>query len=232
MAIWSLHLGRNSSPRFPHRAPARRANRPRTLSVGMLEDRCLLSASLWTQRGGDAGHTAYVDTTLNPANLAVAWNAPFTYQASGSIFWAERAVAIDDARVYRTALEDFSLGGTYHVLAYDLQTGAQLWDRTLTGNAFEGVGEPSVAGGLVDVNRAGHSGISGGSEADWPRIYAFNALTGATVIDRKYEEQWASNERPVIDNNQLVVQDGYYGGVAAYTASTLTKQWFTGGPQL
>src|SRR5262245_312009 len=147
MALWSLRL-RNSLPRLPRRIPARRANRRRPLSVGMLEDRCLLSATLWTQRGGDAGHTAYVDTTLNPANLAVAWTAPFTYQASGSIFWAERAVAIDDARVYRTALENFSLGGTYHVLAYDLQTGAQLWDRTLTGNAFDGVGDPSVAGGL------------------------------------------------------------------------------------
>ena len=32
----------------------------------------------------------------------------------------------------------------------------------------------------------------------------------------------------MILDNQLVVEDGYYGGISSYSASTMTKQWFAG----
>src|SRR5438128_2625906 len=64
-----------------------------------------------------------------------------------------------------------------------------------------------------------------GTDADWPRLYGLNAQTGATLLEQRYQAQWGSNERPVIRDNQLVVDDGYYGGISAYTASTLVKQW-------
>src|SRR5205809_5021830 len=62
MPIWSSLQGktRHGSPR---RNPARRITARRTLLLEALEDRCLLSGNLWTQRGGDAGHTSYVDVT-------------------------------------------------------------------------------------------------------------------------------------------------------------------------
>lgn len=195
-------------------------------AVESLEDRSLLSATVWTQRGGDAGHTAYVDLSFDPATLSESWFAALGYPQSGTGSWSERAVAIDEAHVYRTALEGYAPSGTYHVIAYDVQTGDEVWHRTFRGNAFEGVGEPSVAGGIVYVNRAGHS--SGGTDADLPRIYGLDAGTGATLLERRYSAQWGSNERPVIDNNQLIVEDGYYGGISAYTASTLSRQWFVG----
>jgi hypothetical protein len=226
MRIWPLGLGRVL--RGPSLRRFNRKREARALSLEALEDRCLLSAGLWTQRGGDAGHTGYVDVSFDPATLGEAWYQSLGYSQSGTGSWYERAVAIDDAHVYRTALEGYAPVGTYHVLAYDLDTGDQAWHRTFIGNAFEGVGEPSVAGGIVYVNRAGHSGISGGTDADLPRIYGLDADTGATVLERRYEAQWGSNERPVIDANQLVVEDGYYGGISAYTASTLTRQWFVG----
>src|SRR5262245_19308616 len=221
MGYWSLLL------RKGHRRSARvGSSQCRQLVVAALEERCVPTADLWTQRGGDAGHTSYVDVSFNPATLTQAWNQPLGYTQSGTGSWSERAVAIDETHVYRTDLEGYAFNGTYHVFAYDLQTGAQVWHCTLIGNAFEGVGEPSVAGGIVYVNRAGHSGISGGTDADWPRIYGFDAQTGSTVLELKYHAQWGSNERPVIADNQLVVEDGYYGGISAYTASTMTRKWF------
>lgn len=200
----------------------------RRLFLESLEDRRLLAADVWDQRGGDAGHTSYVDTSFDPTTLGEVWSQTLGYTQSGTGSWRERAVAIDDAHVYRTALEGYAPSGLYHVIAYDVQDGSEVWRRTLLGRAFEGVGEPSVAGGIVYVNRAGHSGISGGTSTDLPRLYGFDATDGSVVLNRTYEAQWGSNERPVIEGNQLIVEDGYYGGISAYTASTLSKQWFRG----
>src|SRR5437667_12212632 len=103
MAIWSFLFGKGvpeSLRKQPSRGAAPRRIRP---CLTQLEDRCLLSATLWTQRGGDAGHTGYVDVAVNPAAIADAWNQPLNYTSSG--FWAQnanRAVAIDDTHVYRT----------------------------------------------------------------------------------------------------------------------------------
>ena len=193
-----------------------------------METRVLLTAEVWTQRGGEAGHSSYQPVIVDIAGLNQVWNQPLTYAQSGTGSWSERAVAIDATHVYRTDLEGYAPVGTYHVFAYNLQTGAADWHRTFVGNSFEGVGEPSVANGVVYVNRAGHSGISGGTDADLPRIYGLNSTTGNTVLEQRYAAQWGSNERPVIMDNQLVVEDGYYGGISAYTASTMTKQWFVG----
>lgn len=210
---------------FARQASGRRHRR---VSLEHLEVRSLLAGDIWTQRGGDAGHTGYVDVSFDPSQLEEAWSQPLNYPQSGTGSWQERAVAIDESHVYRVDLEGYAPSGVYHVFAYDVATGAESWHRMLQGNAFEGVGEPSVAGGIVYVNRAGHSGISGGTDFDLPRLYGFDAATGNTLLERRYAAQWGSNERPVIADNQLVVEDGYYGGISSYTASTLSRQWFVG----
>lgn len=204
----------------------RRARGARRLApcVGALEARRLLSADAWTQRGGDAGHAAYADVSVAPSSIVEAWDQPLTYTASGS--WAQngnRGVAIDATHVYRTDLDGYWATGNYHIIAYDLQTGAVDWNRTIVGNGP--VSAPSVANGVVYVNRSGHSGISGGTDADLPRLYGLSAATGATVVQTTYAAQWNSDDRPTIAGDQLISWDGYYGGFSAWTASTLTKQW-------
>ncbi|WP_236622342.1 Ig-like domain-containing protein [Novipirellula maiorica] len=198
----------------------------------MLLEKCeareLLAGDIWSQRGGDSGHSSYVDTAVNPTSIAEAWFAELNYSQSGTGSWRERGVAIDESHVYRTALEGYAPSGTYHVIAYDLQTGEEVWHKTLTGGAFEGVSEPSLRDGVVYVNRAGHSGISGGTSSDLPRLYGFDSDTGNLVLQQTYAAQWGSGERPVIDDDQLFVEDGYYGGISAYQASTLSEQWFVG----
>jgi hypothetical protein len=226
MAIWSF-LRRKGLRASPRKRPSRAGAAPHTAPrLTRLEDRCLLSGgTLWTQRGGDAGHTSYADVSVNPAAITDAWDQPLTYVGTGTGSWAERGVAIDATHVYRTDLDGYAPGGTYHILAYDLQTGSLLWNRSLVSDAFEGVGAPSVAGGVVYVNRAGHSGLSGGTDTDVPRIYGLSADTGATVLQANYAAQWASHERPTIAGNQLIAWDGYYGGFSAWTPSTLARQW-------
>src|SRR5262245_59253209 len=225
MAVWSLFPGK-CRPASPRKRSSRSATRRRpTLHLMALEDRCVPSATLWTQRGGDAGHTGYVDVAVNPSTIGSAWNQPLSYVATGTGSWAERAVAMDATHVYRTDLEGYAFNGTYHVIAYDLQTGAEVWNRSITGNAFEGVGEPSVADGVVYVNRSGHSGISGGTAADLPYLYGLSAATGATVSQASYQAQWSSHERPVILGGQLVDYNGYYGGMGSWSVPGLGAQW-------
>ncbi len=61
-----------------------------------------------------------------------------------------------------------------------------------------------------------------------PKLYGLNAATGAIVLTQRYQAQWGSGERPVVSNNRLIVEDGYYGGISSYQASSLTRQWFVG----
>src|SRR5262245_26222302 len=215
MAVWSLFPGK-CRPASPRKRSSRSATRRRpTLHLMALEDRCVPSATLWTQRGGDAGHTGYVDVTINPSTIGSAWNQPLTYVGTGTGSWAERAVAIDATHVYRTDLDGYSFNGTYHVIAYDLQTGAMVWNTSIIGNAHAGVGEPSVDGGVVYVNRAGYG--SGGTFADAPSLYGLSAATGAKVAQASYAAQWGSNERPVILGGQLVDYNGFYGGMGSWS---------------
>ncbi|WP_165252755.1 Ig-like domain-containing protein [Paludisphaera soli] len=188
------------------------------------------SGNQWTQRGGDAGHSNYVDARIDATGIAAAWSQPLNYASVG--YWAQsgnRAVAIDDMHVYRTDLDGYWASGEYHIIAYDLRTGAPVWNRVVVGNGP--VSAPSIAAGKVYVNRSGHSGISGGTDADRPWIYQLDARTGATLLRQTYSAQWDSDERPAIAGDQLVAPDGYYGGFSAWTASSLARQWNNPGSQ-
>ncbi|WP_165065993.1 Ig-like domain-containing protein [Paludisphaera rhizosphaerae] len=190
------------------------------------------TGALWTQRGGNAGHSSYVDARVNAAGITLAWNQSLTYVASGN--WAQsgnQAVAIDDMYVYRTSLDGSEFGGDYHIIAYDLKTGAAVWNQVIVGNGP--VSAPSVVNGRVYVNRSGHSrNIDGTKDEDRPWIYVLDARTGAVLQRETYEAQWDSDERPVIDGNQLFAPKGYYGGFGAWMASIMSSLWSNNGPQL
>jgi hypothetical protein len=199
----------------------------RRLALRCLEDRTVPS-TVWTQRGGDPGHSGYANVTVNAAQIAEAWSQPITYPSSG--YWDQngnRGLAIDGTRVYRTELGDWS-DGNYRIMAFDLATGVPVWNRVLVGNGH--VSAPSVAGGYVYVNRGGVSG-SGVGEEERPWLYQLDAATGATVTRATYESQWgASDERPVIAGDQLVCYNGYYGGLGSWSVPGLAANWAVGGP--
>ncbi len=152
MTLWSSllrkYLPAPSRKRSSRRAPRRRA----VLELMPLEDRCLLSADLWTQRGGDAGHSGYANMAINATAITPAWSQSINYTSSG--YWDQngnRGVAVDGTHVYRTELDGYWASGNYHVMAFDLQTGAKLWDQVIVGNGP--VSAPSVGNGYVYVMR-------------------------------------------------------------------------------
>jgi outer membrane protein assembly factor BamB len=209
----------------PSRFPDRRTRR---LSFLPLEDRSVPS-TVWPQRGGDAGHTGYVNVSVNAAQIDEAWSQPITYLQRDSD-WdrnGNRELAIDDARVYRTELEGPIFDGNYHVMAFDLATGAPVWDRVFVGYGGS-VSAPSVADGYLYVNRGGHSGTSS-SDEERPWLYQLDPATGATVTRATYAAQWGSDERPTIAGNQLVTHNGYEGGMGSWSVPGLAANWAVDG---
>ena len=180
----------------------------------------MLSAAAWTQDGGNAGRTGYVDVTLSSDLLQTVWTVNH-HETSGS------ATAIDENHVYTTLRTAGSSFGEYEVVAYSRQSGDVVWRQAISGGAHAGVSAPSIGDGVIFVNRAGHSSTSG--DTGPPRLYAFDAATGETLYTRTYSDQWGSSERPVVNGQHVVAEAGYYGGVAAYAPGTLEQQWFNRG---
>ncbi len=65
----------------------------------ILETRRYLAGDLWTQRGGDAGHDNYVDTSIDVSQLNHLWTAsnrsinrlgPTTWQSINNVCTARR----------------------------------------------------------------------------------------------------------------------------------------------
>jgi len=177
----------------------------------------------WTQRGADAGHSGYIDVGLDPADFEQAWIAPMGFPQSGTGSWSERAVSCDGRYVYRTALEGYASAGDYHVFALEIHTGEPAWQTTIKSESGSGVSEPSVANGIVYLNRAGHS--SSGGMVLKPSLIGLDAATRATVFTTDYAAQWASHDRPNVDDSTVMAGGGYYGGIYCYEALTGKQLW-------
>ncbi len=139
----------------------------RKLRMEILETRRYLAGDLWTQRGGDAGHDNYVDTSIDVSQLNHLWTASNPLNQSS---WSYD-LAIDQQRVYRTEMIGYSNSFyNFKVVARDINTGAELWSTPISAYAHEGVSEPTYANGIVYVNASGHSGISG-ERTPWSQSY-------------------------------------------------------------
>ncbi|HVK10089.1 MAG TPA: Ig-like domain-containing protein [Gemmataceae bacterium] len=192
----------------------------RPLRLDPLEDRCVPAGGVWAQRGGDPGHTNYVDIRVNAGGISPAWSQSIDF--TSETYWDQygnRAVAVDESHVYRTELDQVPGTAEYHVMAYDLETGTQVWDRVIEEG---GVSAPSVGNGYVYINRAGSSG---GSLENYPYLAALDPQTGATVLSRTYAAQLAFPSRPLLDGDQVINDDGYYSGFGAWDATTFADQW-------
>ena len=211
------------------RRPLRRTAKlscPVSMHLEQLEHRELLSNLPWTQRGGDSGHTGYVDVTVNTKELSTVWE--HTIQSDSAVgSWYQKAPAIDEHRIYRT--ESFVGGGfsNLFVMAFDRQKGNELWRTEIQGGAHDGVGAPSVVDGVVYVNRSGHSGSGSIS----PTLFALNAETGVIIDQQPFSAQWATSERPAVGSGHVIFEDGYYGGISSFSTSTLDQFWSGSGTE-
>jgi outer membrane protein assembly factor BamB len=176
----------------------------------------------WAQEFSDAGKDSYVDVQLNPANFQFAWNTPLDPG-----WYYDRGVATDGTRVFRTTRNHLptSIEG-YRVVALDIKSGNLAWERPLPGyfHPYE-VGEPGVMNGVVYVNREGHSGLSGGTLFDRPRLFGLDATTGAVLSETFYTGQWSSKDPATLADGHVVAAGGYYGGLYSF-APQGGIQWF------
>lgn len=216
-------MARRWSPRARSGPPSRRSPRPACpLGLTRLEDRTV-PAAVWGQRGGSAAHTSFADVAVNPAGITPVWDRPSTQPANE--LWGQSAVAVDENRVYLTEPLGLFPEDGYVVQALDVATGGLVWERPLTASALVGVSEPSVSGGVVYVNQAGHSGVADGQ----PTLRALDAATGESVAAAEYAAQWGSNERPTVDGGLVVSWNGYFGGMGAWEPGTLAPRWAADG---
>jgi hypothetical protein len=199
----------------------RRQNSRIAIQSQTCEVRLVLSASLWTQAGADAGHSAYVDLSPVPGQITTAWNVTTLPSVPG--------VAVDQDHVFRTViLTSGGLSQRYEIQAHRILDGSLTWKTELIGYSIQAPSVASVFNGKVFVNVPGHSQSGVGRE---PKLYELDAATGAIVAVQTYGAQFGSNDRPVIQNNLVIAEAGYYGGVTGYRASTLEPLWNNGGSQ-
>lgn len=190
--------------------------------IETLEDRRFLSATPWTQRGGNAGHTGFVDVTVDTSRMTSVWSRTIQLD-DGSVGGGQmNAVAVDSMRIYRTERAANGSGfGLFSVMAFNRLTGEEVWRTPIQGGAHDGVGEPTVVDGVVYVNRSGHSGGGG----VFPTLFALDAATGAVIDSQNFSAQWGTNERPAVSNGHIVFEDGYYGGISSFSQATLDRMW-------
>ena len=197
----------------------------RRLVVEKLETRRYLAGDLWTQRGGDAGRDGYVDTTIDLSNLNHLWTSQ---DAAGSSGRYRMEVAVDNDRVYQTQYTGLTDGNYsyFRVFAMSRTTGEELWSTPIKSNGGN-VTAPTISNGRVYVNAAGHSQglILNPADERMPKIYSLDAASGQILSTAIYAYQWGSRERPVVKGNRLISEDGYYGGLASFDATSMARQW-------
>lgn len=175
----------------------------------------------WSQFQGDAGHTGYVDESINAPFLTPLWSIDALDYRGGA---GDRGVAIVDGNVYATILDGHSFSGPYLVSSFDGRDGSLLWQEAVSANGE--VSAPTVAGDRVYVHHWGHSGSSGSSfPEDYPALVGFDVDTGEQLFWTTHEGQWSSGSRPTALGDQVFAAGGYYGGLDAYSLNG-ESEWF------
>lgn len=177
----------------------------------------------WSQFHGDAGRTAFVDTSLDAGRFAPAWSTPLDFEQDRPFSWTNIGLASDGQRVFLTDYDDINYVRTFYSLAYDVTTGAKLWQTALPGSDYTVAGAPAYSGGSVYVNRAGDSQPN--LTADYPKLFSVDAATGKVNFATPYQAQFGVDRTPMPSGNQVFSGAGYYGGMNAYDAATGSTQW-------
>ena len=165
--------------------------------------------SQWTTYQGNPDHTGYVPTSFNARNLSLEWRAPL----GGGSF---NGVVVGDGTVFVTHPH-----GTTSLWALDQASGVSLWSGSF-GNIFS-TSPPAYAGGAVYFQ------TDSGGDGIFLRAYA--ARTGANIFNAPYLSQHVTYLNPVLDNANVYVGGGEYGGMYSFNASTGSQNWFGNVPQ-
>jgi outer membrane protein assembly factor BamB/uncharacterized protein YjdB len=170
----------------------------------------------WTMYQGNAGHTGYVPVTADPASFHDLWVRSFNgwvdgiIEGGGKVFVAARISTSPRYPTYANWL-----------FALDPATGQTLWSQSLirwlyppaydNGRLYATHGEPFYGGSL----------------------HAFDAATGRTVFESRYENNTGEEGyAPVVSGGRVYLASGvrtaeraYLGGLYAFSAADGERSW-------
>ena len=195
--------------------PARKAH---VAWLSLLALLSLTASAQWDQFQGNAAHTGYTGSAIQPPNLTQIWSVDAPTYSAGP---GDRSVAIVEGDVYATMLDGYGPVGPYLLSRFDGLTGDVRWQVEVSTNSHSGVSAPSVTGGRVYCHVFGHSSSDDGQ----PALVSFDRGSGRELSRTTHSGQWSSGSRPTVTANFVYAAGGYYGGVDAYFTHGVHR-WF------
>lgn len=177
-----------------------------TAAIGLVFQVGAQATTAWTQYQGNAGHTGYIDVSLN-ADASLAWSRTIEGGVSG--------IAAADGRLFVSTAGYFS--GQY-MYALDAGTGNDLWQKDF-GSVFS-VNPPSIDNGVVYLQTGNHSSDS--------YFRGYGVEDGSLKVKTPFLAQWEHYQAPTIFDGNAYVNAGYYGGAYSFDLKTGNQRWAVG----
>jgi hypothetical protein len=172
------------------------------------------NGSNWNTIGRNNQHTAYVPETDLKFPMTVQWENQFTDMGplrpcaeAGNVFYA----------LYKYS----GMGG---LISFRLSDGHQNWFLFLDETEFFHLSYPAVFDGkvyfqYVKFNPKDH------------RILCLDSAYGTVLWNSHWGGQWDSYEAPCVENGQLYIGGGGYGGLYSFDIANGNQNWFVDLPQ-
>jgi len=161
----------------------------------------------WSTFGNGPAHTSYFPGRLNNLQFAPKWKSFMgTYAVSQAVGSGDRV---------------FVSTGTYYgpnetVRALDTHNGRILW--TYSFNPAVRINPPTYHAGSVYVQRTR-------SDSD-SQIFSIDATTGQTNWVTQFSSQAADYFAPIVVDDTIFTETGYYSGLTAYDVATGVQKYF------
>ncbi|HEY5912741.1 MAG TPA: PQQ-binding-like beta-propeller repeat protein [Verrucomicrobiae bacterium] len=168
---------------------------------------CADSASLsgdWPTYGNGQAHSGYFPGTVNGLPFVYKWKAPMPNSHINQ-------AAIGGGRVFVTTGWYY---GAMSLIALDAGTGQPLWTNYL-GNPYA-INPPTYDQGSVYVQQ---------SDDFSPRVFSFDAATGATNWSTSYRAQAHAYMAPIVAGGTLFTGTGLYVDLAGYNQASGALQF-------
>ncbi|MBX3202389.1 MAG: PQQ-binding-like beta-propeller repeat protein [Labilithrix sp.] len=179
---------------------------------------CHPPSSDWMTFQGNAQHTGEnaVETAVPPATTQ--WTVRVGPTDAYGNPRGVKGVAVSRGRVFAT------IAGRHlphlPVTALSASNGAMLWSHNF--GSVSSAGWPSADGDSVYVQQGT------GLNYVEPRIWAFDAATGAVRWQSVFRSQWSEFLPPIVVGERIFFHGGYYGGLYGVTRADATPVFFSG----
>lgn len=159
----------------------------------------------WETYQGNAAHTGYVPTSLDPALFSNRWS----WNAGVPI----HSVSTGDGKVFVSTPVYFAAASLY---ALNEANGSQSWTHNF-GNV-SALNPPATYGGRVFITTSGSSDTY---------MWSFATSDGSLKFKTSFNAQWEHYLAPTVKDGEVYNNGGYYGGMNVFYASSGANKLFT-----